>query len=674
VARGARGGESQETKRIMKQPFYITTPIYYVNDAPHIGHAYTTLLADVLARYHRLLGEPTFFLTGTDEHGQKVYEAARKAEITPREQADRTVVRFQRLWESLGISHDDFIRTTEVRHARVVRAILQDLWDRGEIYKGEYVGWYDVREERFHTEKDLVDGRSPAGNPVEKVVEENYFFRMSHYQEWLVDYIRSHPEFIQPDFRRNETLGALRQPLNDLCISRPKERMPWGIDLPFDPDYVCYVWFDALVNYISAIGYGKSESDFERWWPASYHLVGKDILTTHSVYWPTMLKAMGLPQPRTIFAHGWWLTGGSKMSKSEGNVIDPLAMAARYGVDALRYHLLADMAQGSDASFTEELFVRRYNSDLANDLGNMASRVLKMIERHFEGRMPEPGESGEAERALAAHAVEAAQEMQRQVLAMALDRGIARVLETVRETNRYFDRAAPWKLAKAGEMAPLGTVLYHGAEALRIVSGLLYPVIPTKMGELRRALGLVEEAIEPRFEELTRWGGLEPGSRIVSSSGLFPRIQARKADRSQAQQQSSGGNKAAAAKGAAAKATAAKATAAADEEVGLCEIGDVGKLGLKTAVVLAASPVEGADRLLRVRIDLGEEEREIVAGVAEHYAPLDLVGKTLVVVTRLRPAKIRGARSNGMLLAAKRGKKLRLVTIEGGAPGGWSVG
>ncbi len=662
----------------MKKPFYITTPIYYVNDAPHIGHAYTTLLADVLARYHRLLGEPTFFLTGTDEHGQKVYEAARKAEISPREQADRTVVRFQRLWDSLGISNDDFIRTTEARHGRVVRAILQNLWDRGEIYKGEYVGWYDVREERFYTEKDLVDGKSPAGNPVEKVVEENYFFRMSHYQDWLVEYIHDHPEFIQPDFRRNETLGTLRQPIHDLCISRPKERMPWGIDLPFDPDYVCYVWFDALVNYISAIGYGKAESDFNRWWPATYHLVGKDILTTHSIYWPTMLRAMGLPQPKTIFAHGWWLTGGSKMSKSEGNVIDPLAMAERYGVDALRYHLLADMAQGSDASFSEELFVRRYNNDLANDLGNMASRVLKMIERHFEGRMPAPGRSGAAEQALAEHALEAAREMQRQVLAMALDRGIGRVLETVRETNRYFDRAAPWKLAKAGAMEELGTVLYHGAEALRIVSGLLYPVIPAKMGELRRALGVGADEIEPRFEGLVRWGGLRPGSQVTASAGLFPRIQAKRSAEKQrksgAGAAKSGAKTAASGKQGGGEQAAAGAASERVSEVGLCEIGDVAKLGLKTAVVLAASPVEKADRLLLLRIDLGDEEREIVAGVAEHYAPIDLVGKTLVVVTRLRPAKIRGVNSNGMLLAAKEGKKLRLVTIEGGAPGGWSVG
>jgi len=309
--------------------FYITTPIYYVNDKPHIGHAYTTLVADVLARFNRLMDVPTFFLTGTDEHGQKVYEAATAAGISPQRHADDTHVRFRDLWRRLEISNDDFIRTTEQRHRTVVRQILTDLWDKGEIYKGEYAGWYAVREERFYTEKDLVEGLSPEGNPVEKVVEENYFFRMSNYQEWLIDYIHDHPRFIQPAFRRNETLGALKKPLRDLCISRPKSRLPWGIELPFDENYVCYVWFDALVNYISAIGYGSDPQAFERHWPASFHLIGKDILTTHSIYWPTMLAAIGLPQPDTIFAHGWWLMDEAKMSKSVGNVVDPMEMVDR---------------------------------------------------------------------------------------------------------------------------------------------------------------------------------------------------------------------------------------------------------------------------------------------------------------------------------------------------------
>ncbi|MDA1044850.1 MAG: class I tRNA ligase family protein, partial [Verrucomicrobia bacterium] len=324
--------------------FYITTPIYYVNDRPHIGHAYTTLLADVLARYHRLAGEETLFLTGTDEHGQKVQQAADKAGMSPQEQADTTVVRFKELWARLEITNDDFIRTTEDRHRHIVQKILQDLYDRGEIYAADYDGWYDITSETFVTEKDFDPAQTRGSKPnIIPIKERNYFFRMGKYQSWLIDYINENPSFIQPDFRRNETLGFLKRELNDLCISRPKSRLSWGIELPFDADFVTYVWFDALVNYISAIGYHADAAKFEKWWPANYHLIGKDILTTHTVYWPTMLKAMGLAMPQTIFAHGWWLMGEDKMSKSSGNAVDPMGMVDAYGVDAFRYYLMAEM-------------------------------------------------------------------------------------------------------------------------------------------------------------------------------------------------------------------------------------------------------------------------------------------------------------------------------------------
>ncbi len=642
--------------------FYITTPIYYVNDIPHIGHAYTTLLADVLARYHRLLGVPTHFVTGTDEHGQKVWEAATQQGITPQEQVDHTVVRYRQAWKKLEISHDDFIRTTEARHTRVVKQVLEDLWDRGEIYKGEYEGWYSVSEERFYTEKDLVDGLSPEGKPVERVVEDNYFFRMSHYQDWLINYIQDNPNFIQPDFRRNETLGFLKKPLKDLCISRPKSRMPWGIDLPFDTDHVCYVWFDALVNYISAIGHTEDEESFQRWWPPAYHLIGKDILTTHSVYWTTMLKAAGLPQPRCIFAHGWWLIGGTKMSKSDGNVIDPLGMADKYGVDALRYFLMSDMSLGQDATFTEEAFVRRYNTDLANDLGNLTSRVIKMIERNFGGKLPDAGEEGPEETQLREHTLAVVASMKEHLEGMSLDRGIARALEAVRQTNRYFDQAAPWALAKSGDLAALGRVLYNSAECLRIVSGLLYPVIPGKMTELRMAMGLSDAA--PKLGDLSRWGLLEPGTSMGIGPSLFPRIRP-----TESTENPSGDTKSRATKKAGPGSS--KATA---EASGLIGIEDVSRVNLRTAVVREACAVEGADRLLKLKVDIGAEVRQIVAGIAAHYGPEEIVGRTVIVVTNLKPATIRGVESQGMLLAAKKGKKLRVITVDGDANPGWSVG
>ncbi len=648
--------------------FYITTPIYYVNDAPHIGHAYTTILADVLSRYSRLLGTPTHFLTGTDEHGQKVFEAARKGGITPQEHADQTVVRFQELWERLGVSHDDFIRTTEERHNVVVQKILQDLHERDEIYEGNYEGWYSVSEERFYTDKDLIDGKSPEGKPVEKVMEKNYFFRMSKYQEWLIDYIEQNPEFIRPKHRRNETLGYLQKPLGDLCISRPKTRMPWGIELPFDSDYVCYVWFDALVNYISAIGYGQNDEQFKKWWPATYHLIGKDILATHTVYWPTMLKAMGVPQPCSVFAHGWWLTSGEKMSKSDGNVINPMDMIDRYGVDALRYYLMAEMTLGQDATFTEKGFIERYNSDLANDLGNMASRALKMLDRHFEGRIPLPGPLTAAEDSLRDDTLRAVKAMEESIPAMRLDQGIGAVIDAVRSANRYFESTAPWTVAKSGDMERLATILYSAAECLRIISGLLYPVIPEKMTELRVMLGIEKDGIEPSLKNLAGWGGLTPQTPLGKAATLFPRVDVKK--KSEQPQKPK-------------KDVKKKMEASTDKKVeekkesapedGLLDIKDFFKVQLRVAQILEAEKVPKADKLLQLQIDLGEEKRQLVAGIAEHYEPEALIGKKIVVVANLKPAKIRGVVSNGMLLAARDESGVKILTIDGDALPGSEV-
>ncbi|MDP7022688.1 MAG: methionine--tRNA ligase [Kiritimatiellia bacterium] len=644
-------------EKMDRQNFYITTPIYYVNDRPHIGHAYTTILADVLARYHRLINVPTWFLTGTDEHGQKVQRAAEAAGMSPQQQADETVVRFQELWQKLEITNDDFIRTTEPRHQEVVRKILQDLYDRDEIYRAEFEGWYCVTCERFYTEKDLVEGHCPepgCGRPVERITEPNYFFRMSKYQQWLIDYIEANPKFIQPDFRRNETLGFLRKELTDLCISRPKSRMGWGIELPFDADFVTYVWFDALVNYISAAGYLSDEARFEKLWPASYHLIGKDILTTHTVYWPTMLKAMDVPMPETIFAHGWWLVGRDKMSKSAGNVVDPIAMANQYGVDAFRYFLMTEMSLGQDASFTEEAFIRRYNTDLANDLGNMLSRVTKLIGSYFDGKIPVPQELGEGEERLKSTTLKAAEELVASVDRMRPDQGLNGMAAVVREANRYMEARQPWTLAKADDTrADAGTVLYYAAEALRIVSGMLYPVMPGKMGELRSALGL--PGGDPVFADLHEWGRLEPGTPIQKMKILFPRIQAPRET-------------------VPVKEKAKPKQKEAPVGVVQIEYADFAKLSLRTARILEAEKVEGADKLLRLQIDLGDEQRQIVAGIAQHYEPDALIGRSIVVVANLKPARIRKVDSNGMLLAATQGDQLRLVTVDGDMPVGSSVG
>jgi methionyl-tRNA synthetase len=480
---------------------------------------------------------------------------------------------------------------------------------------------------------------------------------MGNYQEWLIDYIKNNPDFIQPKFRANETLGFLKKPLADLCISRPKSRLSWGIDLPFDDDYVCYVWFDALVNYISGVGYGSDDAKFADWWPASYHLIGKDILTTHTVYWPTMLKAMGLEMPETIFAHGWWLIGDSKMSKSAGNVVNPMDMAERYGVDAFRYFLVSEMSLGQDCSFTEEIFITRYNSDLANDLGNFVSRALKMIIRNSGGQIPQPGPETEAETELKNAAMNAVSVMKDAIDNMKLDRGLEAVMNAVRAGNRYFEQTAPWKLAKDENPERLNTVLYSAAELLNIVSALLSPVMPEKMCELRKALGVTTDVNINQFAE---WGTLASGIEIADPGSLFPRIDTKKSDGKEKQQPK--------------KEKKQKSGKNSEKDAGLITIDKFFETKLKTAKVLEAEKVEGADKLLKLQIDLGSEQRQIVAGIAEYYTPEELIGKTVVVVANLQPAKIRGIESNGMLLAAKNKKELTVITVDSDMKPGLSVG
>lgn len=509
----------------MKKSFFVTTPIYYVNDIPHIGHVYTTVAADVLARYHRMAGSEVFFLTGIDEHGQKVQEAAAERTISPQEHCDQMVVRFKDLWKKFTISHDDFIRTTEERHKTVVQAILTLLYKKGDIYKATYEGSYCVPDERFWTAKDLVDGHCPdCGRPVQQIRESNYFFRMSSYQEWLRGYIEENEHFILPRTRRNEILGFLKNPLADLCISRPRKRLSWGIPLPFDSDYVTYVWFDALINYISTPGYLKESERFASLWKTAVHLIGKDILTTHSVYWPTMLKAMGLAPPRTVFAHGWWTVEGQKMSKSLHNTVEPNMLIEEYGVDPIRFFLLREGTFGSDSDFSRQALVNRINSDLANDLGNLFNRSLAMTFKYAAGRVPQPSAPEGIDEHLRAAALKVTEQVNLHMENIALHKSLEEIWKLVGMANKYIDETAPWSLAREERhQARLATVVYTLLESLRILTTLLFPFMPTSAEAMWHALGCSEKLSQHTITGGTQWGTLIEGTPVTKIPPLFPR-------------------------------------------------------------------------------------------------------------------------------------------------------
>ncbi|MFL3051592.1 MAG: methionine--tRNA ligase [Candidatus Neomarinimicrobiota bacterium] len=493
--------------------FYVTTPIYYVNDKPHIGHAYTTILADVLSRYHRNKGRDVFFLTGLDEHGQKVQQAAEERGVEPKIHCDEMAPRFIELWDELHIQYDDFIRTTEKRHMDVVQNILQKVYDKGDIYEDNYEGLYSVSEERFITEKEADSGHF---RDIKKLKEKNYFFKMSKYQEKLISHIENNSRFIQPVHRKNEVLGFLKSPLNDLCISRPKSRLNWGIELPFDSDYVTYVWFDALINYVSALGFDSDEKKYNTYWPANLHLIGKDILTTHSVYWPTMLLSVGIKLPKTIFAHGWWLSDQSKMSKSVGNVVDPLQLIKSYGVDPVRFYLMKEMVLGQDSNFSIESFVKCYNNDLANDFGNLLSRVSNLINKFYNGILVEGEDLSEDGKIVKGCAIETIDKVSKLIDEMKIDDAIDSVFLLIKNVNKFLEATVPWKVVKT-DLKKGGALLFTAAESLRIIALLLAPIMPNRTA-------LVLETLNTKNTEIY-WGGLVIGSKIKTHKPLFPRIE-----------------------------------------------------------------------------------------------------------------------------------------------------
>jgi len=633
-----------------RKKFSVTTPIYYVNDVPHIGHAYTTIAADVIARYKQLEGYEVHFLTGTDEHGQKVQQAAQKSGVTPQEHVDSLHKRFKELWLRLNIRNNDFIRTTEERHKTVVRDILQRLKDQGEIYQDTYQGWYCMPCERFWTEKDLDGEHCPeCARPVEKIRESNYFFKMSRYGDWLAEHIRSHEDFILPAGRRNEVLGFLKKPLGDLCISRPKKRLPWGIPLPFDEDYVTYVWFDALINYISI--YGTLEEIRQcGFWPADHHLVGKDILTTHAVYWSTMLKATGLEMPKNIFAHGWWTVNGQKMSKSLANVVEPNRLIDRFGADAIRYFLMREVPFGLDGDFSHKALIGRVNSDLANNLGNLLNRTLNMMKRYCGGIVPEPAEA-KKDGAIGREFRKTAEEIAPLYDELAYNKILERIWQSVDFINQYINDTAPWNLFKTEEgKKRLTTVMYNSAESLRVLAILIYPFMPAAAGEMMKQLGIDQPIEDQGMASVRTWGGLQPGTVTRPGEQLFPRIEEKDAaailaDAEKANQ----------------PAGANQEPAPQNDRVG---IDDFFKLDFRAGKILEAEKIKKSKKLLKLKVDIGSEVRQVVAGIAESYPPEQLVGRTVMLVANLQPAKLMGVESQGMVLAAGDGDKIILAGFD----------